>query len=311
MGRATIVCSYRLAKPVFQSHAYTFVLTTIWKTNLGYSMSTEELNTNWLLPDSKMDKDTQFNLASKIKRRSYEPGELIIRQGTDADSFFLVVKGKVDIIRERPNRPAHTVATLGVGDHFGEIGLLEGVKRTASVRAASESSVDVLVMDREVFSDFMLASDLGEEEIALVVKQRVQSLQLAKALPTLKPAEIERISPQFLTLTFAPSEVIIRQGDPADRFYILLHGRCEVIDHNPDGRDVTVDWREPGEYFGEIGLLQNQPRTATVRAGPDSEVEVMALDRKEFLAMTEDSRATEMTIAQEMVQRMIDLAEVQ
>ena len=274
-------------------------------------MTEQENQSNEAATESKMDKETQFLLASRAEKRRFEPGEVIISQGDEADSFYLVTAGSVEVVRERPNRPPSSIATLSAGDHFGEIGLIEGIRRTATVRAARDEPLEVLVMDRATFRDFVTSSELTEEEIASLVKQRLQSLQLSKALPTLKPDELKRISPQIERLRYSPGEIIIRQGDPADNFFILVSGRCEVIDHHPEGYDVTVDWREPGEYFGEIGLIQNQPRTATVKVGPDSEAEVMALDRDEFLAMTEDSKATEMAIAQEMVQRMIDLAEVQ
>ncbi len=274
-------------------------------------MTTKEEKSKWLLPDSKMDKETQFQLVSRLQRRHYEAGEIIIKQGDEADSFYVLVFGSVEVVRERLHRPMQPIATLNEGDYFGEIGLLEGVKRTASVKASEDGSVEVLVMDRATFADFVATSQLTEEEIAAVVRERVLSLQLAKALPMLSPEQIKRVYPQFKSLTFGPGEVILSQGEPADRFYILVSGRCEVIDHRTDGREITVDWREPGEFFGEIGLLQNQPRTATVKAGPDSEVEVMALDRDAFLAMTEDSKATEMIIAQEMIQRMIGLAQAQ
>ncbi len=274
-------------------------------------MTDKENYPNWLLPDSIMAKETQFQLVSKAEKRQYDPGAVIIKQDSDANSFFMITSGSVDVIREQPNRPPRTIATLTSGDHFGEIGLLEGVKRTATVSASSAGPVEVLVMDRATFSDFVTTSELTEEEIASVVAQRMQSLELSKALPTLNPDELSHISPQFMRLTFAPGEIVIRQGDPADRFYILVSGRCEVIDHHPDGYEKTIDWREPGEFFGEIGLIQNQPRTATVKAGPDTEIEVMALDREPFLAMTEDSKSTEMAIAQEMIQRMISLAQAQ
>ena len=274
-------------------------------------MADKENYPNWLLPDSIMAKETQFQLVSKAEKRRYDPGAVIIKQNEEADSFYLITSGTVEIIRERANRPPQTIAILKSGDHFGEIGLIEGIKRTATVSASDSTPVDVLVMDRATFSDFVTASELTEEEIALVVKQRMQSLELSKALPTLNPDELAHVSPQFKPLTFAAGEIVIRQGDPADRFYILVSGRCEVIDPRPDGYDKTIDWREPGEYFGEIGLTQNQPRTATVKAGPDTEIEVMALDRESFLEMTEDSKAAEMAIAQEVIQRMIGLAQSQ
>jgi CRP-like cAMP-binding protein len=274
-------------------------------------VANNEEKSKWLLPDSKMDKETQFQLVSRLESRLYQAGEIIIKQGAEADSFYVLVSGSVEVVRERPQRPLQPIATLKEGEYFGEIGLLEGVKRTASVIASEDGPVEVQIMDRATFTDFVANSQLTEEEIAAVVRERVLSLQLAKALPMLSPEQIQRVYPQFEIRSYGPGDVILSQGEPADRFYILVSGRCEVIDHRSDGREVTVDWRESGEYFGEIGLLQNQPRTATVKAGPNSEVEVMALEREAFLAMTEDSKATEMTIAQEMIQRMIGLAQAQ
>lgn len=270
-----------------------------------------ETESKGMLPDSKMDKGIQFQLASRVNRRRYGAGEVIVKQGEEADSFYIVVEGQVDVVRERPNRPLQPIATLSKGDYFGEIGLVEGVERTATVQASQEGAVEVMVMDRATFTDFVTASDLTEEAIAAVIRERILSLLLAKALPVLTPDQVKSVYPQFEILNYGPSEIIVKQGDPADRFYILVSGRCEVIDHHPGGRDITVDWREPGEYFGEIGLLQNQPRTATVRAWPDGDVEVLALDRESFLHMTEGSKATEMAMAQEMVQRMINLAQAQ
>jgi cAMP-dependent protein kinase regulator len=265
----------------------------------------------WSKVNSKMDKQTQLKLAESVASRRYEAGDIIISQGDDADSFYVLVRGRVEIIRDRDYRSDEPIALLGEGDYFGEIGLVEGIKRTATVRASTDGPVDVLVMDRATFSNFVHSSELTESEIAAVVRRRVMNLRLAKALPMLTSDQIAHVSPQFETITYDPGQVILKQGDPPDRFYIIISGRCEIIDHHPDGRDITVDWREPGDYFGEIGLLQNQPRTATVRAASDSPVEVMALDRDSFNAMTSDSKATEMTIAREMVQRMIDLAHAQ
>lgn len=262
-------------------------------------------------PESRISREMQLRLASRVERHAFEPGATIVKQGQEANRFFIVTRGAVDIVRERPNRPEQPIATLGEGDYFGEIGLLEGVPRTATVRASKDGGAEVLIMDRSTFADFVSSSEQTEEEIAAVVRERVLSLQLAKALPMLTPPQLKKVYPQLEMLSYEPGETIIKQGEPADRFYILVSGRCEVIDHQPGGRDVIVDIREPGEYFGEIGLLQNKPRTATVRAAADSPVEVMALEREEFLAMTADSRATEVVIAREMIQRMIGLAQAQ
>jgi CRP-like cAMP-binding protein len=139
------------------------------------------------------------------------------------------------------------------------------------------------------------------------VRRRTNSRNLASALPTLSPTQLAQVSPEITTQTYAPGEIIIRQDDPAETFYILTSGRAEVIRRYPGGNETTIDWREPGEYFGEIGLLHDRPRTATVRAGP-SGAEVLMLGRAAFMNLMGASAATESTIAREMARRLIAVA---
>ncbi len=131
---------------------------------------------------------------------------------------------------------------------------------------------------------------------------------LARALQQLTPKQIAEVSPQFHRQTYGPGEIIIHQGAPPDRFYILIRGQAEVCYENLNGEIETVGIRLPGEYFGETGLLQDRPRSATVRAAQGGEVEVLALDRADFREMIDESKATEMHVANEMIRRLITLA---
>lgn len=134
---------------------------------------------------------------------------------------------------------------------------------------------------------------------------------LAQALPKLTAEQLREVSPKLVRQTYEAGQVIMSQGDAPDRFYIVLAGRAEVWHEGLSGQMGEIDVRKPGEYFGEVGLLQDRPRSATVRASEDSPVEVLAMDRQDFLELMDESKATEMNVAQEMIQRLISLASAQ
>lgn len=120
---------------------------------------------------------------------------------------------------------------------------------------------------------------------------------LSMAFPQLDRELVTQITPKGALLTCAPGTTIIRQGDPPDKFYIILKGEVEVV-REQSGRDARRLARlTEGSYFGEIGLLQGIPRIATVRVPDEGEVLLMALDREEFTRMVVESDLTSQEIA--------------
>jgi cytochrome P450/CRP-like cAMP-binding protein len=260
-----------------------------------------------LVDAPQLDRAQQDRLVAGAERRVYQPGEVIIQQGDEADAFYILARGTVEVYLKEPGQIPQLLAQLGDGAFFGETGLLQGVRRTATVRVSEAAPAEVLVIDRDTFLSYVAEFDLLGDEIAALVRRRTNSRNLARALPTLSPEQIARVSPEIATRSYTPGELIIRQGDPADTFYILTGGRAEVLRRYPSGSEITIDWREPGEYFGEIGLLQDRPRTATVRAA-EGGAEVLELGRAAFLGLMGGSATTESAIAHEMERRLIAVA---
>jgi hypothetical protein len=107
-----------------------------------------------------------------------------------------------------------------------------------------------------------------------------EALGLIRGLPIFAPLSartIERILGGLSTVEAGPGEVVIRQGDPGTAFYVIAAGTAEVV---VDGRPVSGLGR--GDGFGEIALLRNVPRTATVVAA--SPLRLLAIERDGFLA---------------------------
>ncbi|MGB7818117.1 MAG: MFS transporter [Ornithinibacter sp.] len=101
----------------------------------------------------------------------------------------------------------------------------------------------------------------------------------------LAPAAVEFLARHLGERSAPTGTVIVREGDPADLFYVIVRGRVEVAQ---DGTVLRVEG--PGDFFGEIGLLRQVPRTATVTALEDSEL--VTLTREDFLAAVQGTDAS-------------------
>jgi ABC-type lipoprotein export system ATPase subunit len=109
----------------------------------------------------------------RLKKIVYQPGATIIRQGEHNDYFFMISKGKVEIVLESRKKSKITVARLGFGEFFGDVELIHGGKTIANVRAASGKPVEVAVLHRDDFDELLAGSKITQETISEIVQQRI------------------------------------------------------------------------------------------------------------------------------------------
>ena len=213
-----------------------------------------------------------LEIARAMRAEDVPPGEEVVRQGEQGDRFYLISYGAFEVQVDRKPQ-----VRLGRGDYFGELALLHRAPRRATVIAMEPGRV--FVLEQAAF-DTLLASDLAVRarlEQAFVYREQVADTALFRDL---SPAEIDLLLSRFVPLTVAAGEVIIRQGESGERFYVVRSGRVEV---ERDGQVLAQ--LGPGEAFGEIALLLDLPRTATVTAiEPATLLALDAYDFRDLLA---------------------------
>jgi len=94
---------------------------------------------------------------------------------------------------------------------------------------------------------------------------------------------LTRVAAIAVLRTLDPEETLFWQGDEADALYGVAEGLVRIWVHGPDGKELTLNLMEPGDFFGEIALLDGLPRTAT--AGTLMASRLIAIPRRDFLAL--------------------------
>ncbi len=122
---------------------------------------------------SKLDLDQLGLAAAHLRRETYPPGSVVIRQGDPARDFYIVTGGVVEVLLRQPGGGELVVNRLGRGEYFGEIALLRGGTRRNTVRAGPDEPVEVMALDRETFDRLMRESEPARRELRRVAEARV------------------------------------------------------------------------------------------------------------------------------------------
>lgn len=217
----------------------------------------------------------------------YQAGDVIIRQGDIPDKFYIITRGRVEVVEQAPDGSERFVATLRAGDYVGEVGMMRRSRRVATVRALTD--VNVMAMDRQTFANWLNSSDMIRDEIEALIERRVrpEQIQPADYMPPMRPANQPKIQTGFFEtapldhmVIVLPGEMIVSQGSTADKFYVILAGTAEVIHQREDESERLIEELGAGDYFGEIGLLDGGERIASVRA--KTGVKLLTFDRETF-----------------------------
>jgi CRP-like cAMP-binding protein len=130
--------------------------------------------------------DALTQVANSLRPLLFEAGRMVVRQGDEGDTFFLVSRGRVGVWVGDTENEAQPVATLGRGQCFGEMSLLTGARRTATVRAVEDT--DLLVLGKAEFRDILLADPKVLESLSqiLALRQREQEAAVARERSTVR-----------------------------------------------------------------------------------------------------------------------------
>jgi ATP-binding cassette subfamily B protein len=114
---------------------------------------------------------------------------------------------------------------------------------------------------------------------------------------------LKAIAGLFITEHYPQDRMIVYEGDPGDRFFIIVRGRVEVLKKGPSGSESRVAVLDDGDYFGEIALVRNVPRTASVRTLSDCIL--LSLTGEHFLRLMEQSPRMREEIERAILGRVI------
>nr|CAH8868646.1 unnamed protein product [Trichobilharzia regenti] len=196
------------------------------------------------------------------------PGDVIIQQGDEGDNFYIIDQGEVDIFLNNEYS-----STIGEGGSFGELALIYGTPRAATVKAKTE--VKLWGIDRDSYRRILMGSTIRRR------KMYQEFLCRVPILDNLDKWERLTVADALEPVRFEDGEVVVRQGEHGDDFFIITEGTAAVLQKpSESGEQVEVGKLRPSDYFGEIALLLDRPRAATVVAqGP---LRCVKLDRKRF-----------------------------
>jgi len=117
----------------------------------------------------------------------------------------------------------------------------------------------------------------------------------------LKNRQLENIARRMVERSYKAGDVIVKQGQGGEGFFIVTEGKAEAIRQRADGESISVNDFGPMDFFGELALLDDGPRTATILAKDPTKC--LVLVRWDFLALLKDDADMAVEILIEMARR--------
>jgi len=207
-------------------------------------------------------------LLGAVQEEKVEPKTRVIKRGDDGDFMCIIESGTFNcLIMQDEIGEEKVVKTCEPGDAFGELALMYNCPRAASVESTTDGTFWKL--DRETFNHIVRDAAQKKREKHEDFLKKVQLLekmddyQRSQFADALKEEEVEE------------GKIIITEAEEGNRFYIIADGEATA---SKKDSDEVMNYKA-GDYFGELALLKDQPRAATVTS---KGCKVLSLDRKSF-----------------------------
>jgi CRP/FNR family transcriptional regulator, cyclic AMP receptor protein len=257
-----------------------------------------------------------FQLAQCATRNRFPAGAVVVKEGELTQEAYLIESGGVRIQRKTPY--GHfSLAALAPGALFGETAFVDRVPRSGSAVTTSEAELIALsptALSTQMERDprFKLAlywafwkslssklrqtnqnlsqffSETGKPPSAEPASPRESTgefrVDLASKRKLFQEQKLSSLEINFLTSLsrerkYGPNKVIFREGEMGHEMYVVLEGRVMISKYIPGAGEEALAFLERGGYFGEMALIDNEPRSADAKAHEDGAV-VLVISRE-------------------------------
>jgi len=224
---------------------------------------------------SALDEKEQEIVIDAMQEKIFPVGSVIIEQGDPhGDMLYVVDSGSLDCYKKlSKDAEPKLLKTYVPGESFGELALLYNAPRAATIKVTQQATL--FLLDRECFNSIV-------KDAATKKREKYEEF-LAKMdiLSTMDAYERSKISDALKPVKFKKGDVVVKEGDKGDTFYFIEIGKAIATKQLTPGTPAqTVYSYKEGDYFGELALLRDTPRAASVIA--ETDLQLVALDRFSF-----------------------------
>ncbi len=255
------------------------------------------------------DVDREFleEIAPKCILRVFQQGEVVCHQGEYGNTFYLILKGKVEVSVRTQENPHIALAVLEQEDFFGEYAPLAETARTATVTALDRAIL--IEVGKEAFLSLRDNYPSVKDRIDKVYFERILATQLRKIglFQDLPNEVIEALKDKVELEEFDRGDVIIKMGDRADSLYLIRSGFVKVRIGEGDDEKVFA-YLKDGSYFGEMSLLHGGERNADVVAV--TRIELVKIHSEDFVNLIEKFPGVKERLELIVAQREEDTKEI-
>jgi CRP-like cAMP-binding protein/thioredoxin reductase len=233
-----------------------------------------------------------------ISANVYElkPGEIVFRRNDYTNSFYSVLDGEVDI-QVDPTDPKEVV-TLQTGQFFGEMGLISGRRRTATVVARTPCLL------LEVPRNTMIRLERSVPEVKRVIDDVAIVRQIRSYLaPQVDESLLADVVKKSSIVSYKPNEVLIEEGANDDAVYLIRAGSV-TVSRKLNGKDTVLSYVAAGNYVGEMSLLMHAPRSATVKASVAAEA--IKIDSVSFRSLLDREPEIKQQVESRLASRLME-----
>ena len=211
-------------------------------------------------------------------------GDVVFKRNDYTSSLYTIFRGQVGIQIDI-NDPSKVV-TLGPGEFFGEMGLISGRRRSATVVAVSDC---VLF---ETPRRAMLKLTRSVDSVRRTMDQAAIMRQVQTHLaPGAQPEDLKSLAEEAEIQHFRAGEAIFTQGEVGNDMHLIRSGSC-TVSMRVGGKDVVLSYLPAGNYIGEMALISGMPRSATIKAAHATEtIRIKGEHFKQLLATTPKLKA--------------------